>query len=158
MSAKFRQKIADELGAASGTAYNKLIPTLFAHGHVQIKREHWAQTYINALVAVFSSSREYEGQVGAVSEMEFTDNEWKSFAEGVAKKLENKGSVIWGHKGTKFAPYDYDGNQITLYYKKNPQASLKAKNIDEKAEELMKEATVAFLTIAEFLENKRKKE
>ena len=143
MSAKFRQKIADELGAASGTAYNKLIPTLFAHGHVQIKREHWAQTYINALVAVFSSSREYEGQTGAVSEMEFTDIEWKTFAEGVAKKLQNKGSVIWGHK-SGFAPFDYDLNQITFYYKKSQQASLKAKNIDAKAEELMKLATAAF--------------
>lgn len=146
MSAELRQKLADELSASTGSTYEELIKNIFTHGHVQIKREHWAQIYINALLAVFQQMREYEGQVGDVSAMEFTDTEWLNFANGVAKELQNKGSVIWGHKSTKtfVAPYDLDHRVLTVYYMKNPTASSAAKNIDAKAEELMRQAPVDY--------------
>ena len=145
MSKEFRQKLADELSAETGSDYDDLIKGIFTHGHIQVKREHWAQIYINALLAVFQQMREYEGQVGEVSDMEFTDLEWAQFAHGVAKHCENAGSILWGHKSTTYKmPYDLDHRFLTIYYSANPNASSAARNIDEKAEELIRKATVAY--------------
>lgn len=156
MSSELRQKLADELSAKTGSAYDDLIKNIFTHGHIEIKREHWGSIYINALNAVFSNNRQYEGQVGEVSDMEFTDNEWTNFARGVARQCESKQAVLWGHKGTEFAPYKLNHLKLTLFYKKNDRASASAKNVDGKAEELIREATVAYFENSQLFKKEAK--
>lgn len=147
MSAGFRQKLIDELSANTSSPYAQMI-SMFDHGEVEIRRYDWASTYNNALLNVFKAN-----QVGLTAEYEpdnFLDSDWSAFIRGIEKRLRNRGGIIWLHNGTSAIPPQktvVTNLKATFAFMRGSSAS--GVNIDQQAENAMKEATVDYFKNAQ---------